>query len=202
MEEALGMSFMGKRAMVCMKHVGLNVCADPFVNSGMTGTNGGIIVLVADDPSMHSSQNEQDSRFYAKFAMIPCFEPSCQQEAYDMVGFAFDYSERVHLPVLMRVTTRMAHSRAVVEIADQPRKQNDINYNSKSSEWVLLPAMARKRNDIVTAQQVELEKDSVKSNFNIYYDNKDKTLGIVTGGIGINYLNECYPDGCPYPVLK
>lgn len=158
MEEALGMSFMGKRAMVCMKHVGLNVCADPFVNSGMTGTNGGIIVLVADDPSMHSSQNEQDSRFYAKFAMIPCFEPSCQQEAYDMVGFAFDYSERVHLPVLMRVTTRMAHSRAVVEIADQPRKQNDINYNSKSSEWVLLPAMARKRNDIVTAQQVELEK--------------------------------------------
>lgn len=202
MEEALGMSFMGKRAMVCMKHVGLNVCADPFVNSGMTGTNGGIIVLVADDPSMHSSQNEQDSRFYAKFAMIPCFEPSCQQEAYDMVGFAFDYSERVHLPVLMRVTTRMAHSRAVVEIADQPRKQNDINYNSKSSEWVLLPAMARKRNDIVTAQQVELEKDSVKSIFNIYYDNKDKTLGIVTGGIGINYLNECYPDGCPYPVLK
>ena len=102
----------------------------------------------------------------------------------------------------MRVTTRMAHSRAVVEIADQPRKQNDINYNSKSSEWVLLPAMARKRNDIVTAQQVELEKDSVKSNFNIYYDNKDKTLGIVTGGIGINYLNECYPDGCPYPILK
>ena len=82
MEEALGMSFMGKRALVCMKHVGLNVCADPFVNSAMTGVNGGVVVLVADDPSMHSSQNEQDSRFYAKFAMIPCFEPSSQQEAY------------------------------------------------------------------------------------------------------------------------
>lgn len=94
MEEALGMSFMGKRALVCMKHVGLNVCADPFVNSAMTGVNGGVVVLVADDPSMHSSQNEQDSRFYAKFAMIPCFEPSSQQEAYDMVRYAFDYSEK------------------------------------------------------------------------------------------------------------
>ena len=95
MEEALGMSFMGKRALVCMKHVGLNVCADPFVNSAMTGTNGGIIVLVADDPSMHSSQNEQDSRFYAKFAMIPCLEPSNQQEAYDMGHYDFEYSEAI-----------------------------------------------------------------------------------------------------------
>ena len=85
MEAALGMSYMGKRALVCMKHVGLNVCADPFVNSAMTGTNGGVVVLVADDPSMHSSQDEQDSRFYAKFAMIPTLEPSSQQEAYNMM---------------------------------------------------------------------------------------------------------------------
>ena len=112
MEAALGMSFMGKRALVCMKHVGLNVCADPFVNSGMTGVNGGLVVLVADDPSMHSSQDEQDSRFYGKFAMIPTFEPSSQQEAYDMMEVAFAYSEKQCLPVLMRVTTRMAHSRA------------------------------------------------------------------------------------------
>ena len=202
MEEALGMSFMGKRAMVCMKHVGLNVCADAFVNSAMTGTNGGIVVLVADDPSMHSSQNEQDSRFYAKFAMVPCLEPSNQQEAYDMVHFAFDYSEHVHLPVLMRVTTRMAHSRAVVQINEEPRKQNEMNFEAKASEWVLLPAMARRRNDIVTAQQIELEKDSVKSRFNRYEDGADHSLGIITGGIGINYLNECYPEGCPYPVLK
>ena len=202
MEEALGMSFMGKRALVCMKHVGLNVCADPFVNSAMTGTNGGIIVLVADDPSMHSSQNEQDSRFYAKFAMIPCFEPSSQQEAYDMVHYAFDYSERIHLPILMRVTTRMAHSRAVVEIRENPREQNAINFDAKSSEWVLLPAMARRRNDIVTSQQTELEKDTVESRFNVYTDGDNHSLGIITGGIGINYLNECYPDGCPYPVLK
>ncbi|MBR1620725.1 MAG: indolepyruvate ferredoxin oxidoreductase, partial [Prevotella sp.] len=130
MEAALGMSYMGKRALVCMKHVGLNVCADPFVNSGMTGVNGGVVVLVADDPSMHSSQDEQDSRFYGKFAMIPTFEPSSQQEAYDMMAVAFEYSERQKLPVLMRVTTRMAHSRAVVEIKDEPRKENELNYNA------------------------------------------------------------------------
>ena len=149
MEAALGMSFMGKRAMVCMKHVGLNVCADPFVNSGMTGTNGGVVVLVADDPSMHSSQDEQDSRFYGKFAMIPTLEPSNQQEAYDMMAFAFDYSEQIHLPVLMRVTTRMAHSRAVVEVAESPRQENELNYNAKASDWVLLPAFARKRDGVL-----------------------------------------------------
>ena len=153
MEAALGMSFMGKRALVCMKHVGMNVCADPFVNSGMTGVNGGVVVLVADDPSMHSSQDEQDSRFYGKFAMVPIFEPSNQQEAYDMMAAAFDYSEKQCLPVLMRVTTRMAHSRAVVECADVPRQQNELNYNAEAKNWVLLPANARKRNDIVTAQQ-------------------------------------------------
>ena len=202
MEEALGMSFMGKRALVCMKHVGLNVCADPFVNSAMTGTNGGIIVLVADDPSMHSSQNEQDSRFYAKFAMIPCLEPSNQQEAYDMVHFAFDYSEAIHLPILMRVTTRMAHSRAVVEINDEPKVQNPLNYDAISTDWVLLPAMARRRNDIVTSQQAKLEQDAVESRYNGYVDAPDHSLGIIASGIGINYLNECYPDGCPFPVLK
>ena len=166
MEEALGMSFMGKRALVCMKHVGLNVCADPFVNAAMTGTNGGLVVLVADDPSMHSSQNEQDSRFYAKFAMMPCLEPASQQEAYDMMSFAYDMSERIHLPILMRVTTRMAHSRAVVQIADEPRKENEMNYVAKANEWTLLPAMARKRNDIVTAMQPELEQEAVESRFN------------------------------------
>lgn len=105
LEAALGMSFVGKRALVCMKHVGMNVCADAFVNSAMTGANGGLVVVAADDPSMHSSQNEQDSRFYAKFAMIPCFEPASQQEAYEMIGEAFDFSEKYQIPVLMRVTT-------------------------------------------------------------------------------------------------
>ena len=202
MEAALGMSFMGKRALVCMKHVGLNVCADPFVNSGMTGVNGGVIVLVADDPSMHSSQDEQDSRFYGKFAMIPTFEPSNQQEAYDMMETAFAYSESVCLPVLMRVTTRMAHSRAVVECADVPRQQNELNYNAVAANWVLLPANARKRNDHVTAQQAQLEQDAVNSVYNKYIDGADKTLGILASGIGYNYVMECFAGNCPYPILK
>ena len=208
MESALGMSYMGKRALVCMKHVGLNVCADPFVNSGMTGVNGGVVVLVADDPSMHSSQDEQDSRFYGKFAMIPTLEPSNQQEAYDMMEYAFDYSERIKLPILMRVTTRMAHSRAVVEVKDEPRKENEMNYDAVAANWVLLPVNARRRNDFVTAQQKELEADAEKSIYNKYVEGEDAggenlhSLGIIASGIGWNYLMECYPDGCPYPVLK
>jgi len=202
MEQALGMSYMGKRAMVCMKHVGLNVCADPFVNSGMTGVNGGVVVLVADDPSMHSSQDEQDSRFYAKFAMIPCFEPSSQQQAYDMMAQAFDYSESVHLPVLMRVTTRMAHSRAVVNVTETPRSENEINYNAEAKDWVLLPVVARRKNDIVTAQQKDLIRDSETCDDNIYIDGKDHSMGIVASGIAFNYLGECFPEGCPFPVLK
>ena len=202
MEAALGMSFMGKRALVCMKHVGMNVCADPFVNSGMTGVNGGVVVLVADDPSMHSSQDEQDSRFYGKFAMVPTFEPANQQEAYDMMAAAFEYSEKQCLPVLMRVTTRMAHSRAVVECVDVPRQQNDLNYNAVAANWVLLPANARKRNDVVTAQQASLEEDAANSTYNIYVEGQDKSLGIIASGIGFNYVNECFPQGSPYPILK
>ena len=202
MEAALGMSFMGKRALVCMKHVGMNVCADPFVNSGMTGVNGGVVVLAADDPSMHSSQDEQDSRFYGKFALIPTFEPSSQQEAYDMMAAAFDYSEQQKLPVLMRVTTRMAHSRAVVEVKNEARKQNDMNYNAVAANWVLLPANARKRNDIVTAQQATLEDNAANSAYNKYIEGKDKKMGIIASGIAFNYVNECFPAGCPFPVLK
>ena len=122
MESALGMSYAGKRAMVCMKHVGLNVAADPFVNSAITGANGGLIIVAADDPSMHSSQNEQDSRFFGKFAMVPVLEPLNQQEAYDMVHYGFDFSERYKIPVMMRITTRLAHSRAGVKRRD-PRKK-------------------------------------------------------------------------------
>ena len=202
MEAALGMSFMGKRALVCMKHVGMNVCADPFVNSAMTGVNGGLVVLAADDPSMHSSQDEQDSRFYGRFAMVPTFEPSSQQEAYDMMAVAFEYSERQQLPVLMRVTTRMAHSRAVVQVADEPRRENPMNYDAEPSHWVLLPANARRRNIVVTAQQVQLENDAEASVYNKYEAGTDLSMGIIASGIAYNYVNECFPSGCPYPVLK
>ena len=201
MEAALGMSFMG------------NVCADPFVNSGMTGVNGGVVVLVADDPSMHSSQDEQDSRFYGKFAMIPTFEPSSQQEAYDMMDVAFDYSEKQCLPVLMRVTTRMAHSRAVVKVKDEARKENEMNYNAVAANWVLLPANARKRNDKVTAQQAQLEEDAAKSKYNLSPSLPPRgegkcPLGIIASGIAYNYVQESLKTpplgeaGKGVPVLK
>ena len=211
MEAALGMSFMGKRAMVCMKHVGLNVCADPFVNSGMTGVNGGVVVLVADDPSMHSSQDEQDSRFYGKFALIPTFEPSNQQEAYDMMEAAFDYSEQQCLPVLMRVTTRMAHSRAVVQVKEEARPENEMNYNAVAANWVLLPANARKRNDKVTAQQAQLEEDAAKSKYNSLSPalpngkGEKCSLGIIASGIAYNYVCESLPslgEGAGLGILK
>ncbi|MCX6231943.1 MAG: thiamine pyrophosphate-dependent enzyme [Bacteroidetes bacterium] len=202
MEAALGMSYAGKRAMVCMKHVGLNVAADPFVNSSITGANGGIIVVVADDPSMHSSQNEQDSRFFGKFAMIPILEPVNQQEAYDMVAYGFNLSEKYKVPVLMRITTRMAHSRAGVA-RSASLNQNEMSLPSDLRQFVLLPAIARRRYKLLLNNQDAFEKEAETSAFNRYIDGSNKKLGIITTGIAFNYLMENYPDRVvPYPVLK
>lgn len=202
MESAIGMSYAGKRAMVCMKHVGLNVAADPFMNVAITGANGGLVIVVADDPSMHSSQDEQDSRFFAKFAFIPVFEPSNQQEAYDMTYEAFDFSEKYGIPVMIRVTTRLAHSRSGVE--QKPVKpQNEIHLHSNPKQFILLPALARKYYQELLDKQPALESESEKSVYNRYTDGPDKSLGIITSGIGYNYLMENYVGTtCPYPVLK
>lgn len=201
MEEALGMSFAGKRALVCMKHVGLNVAADAFVNSAMTGANGGLVVVAADDPSMHSSQNEQDSRFYGQFALVPTFEPSNQQETYDMVQAAFDFSEKYRIPVLMRLTTRMAHSRAVVEVADL-RAENARSYPAQTRQWVLMPGNSRVRYKTLLDDYARFETEAAESRFNRYTDAADKSVGIIACGIAANYLAENYPGGCPHPVLK
>ena len=208
MEAALGMSYAGKRALVCMKHVGMNVCADAFVNSAVTGVNGGVIVLAADDPSMHSSQNEQDSRFYGKFALIPILEPSNQQECYDMMAYGFDLSEHLRLPVLMRIVTRLAHSRAVVQISETARPENPLSDPADPAGWVLLPARARRKYNELIAAQPLLQESSANSPFNKVLNNpkdlkdlKDSKAVIATG-IGYNYLMENYPDGAPFPVLK
>ena len=203
MEAALGVSYVGKRALVCMKHVGMNVCADAFVNSGITGVNGGIVVLAADDPSMHSSQNEQDSRFYGKFAMIPVLEPSSQQEAYDMMEYAYNLSEEERLPVLMRITTRMAHSRAAVKVKEKFLDVTCTGKESVPSDWVLLPGNARRRYLEVIAEQSRLLDLSETSPFNeAAFKEGMSEKGIVACGIGYNYVMENYPDGCPYPVVK
>lgn len=201
-EEALGMSYCGKRAIVSMKHVGLNVAADPFVNSAMTGANGGMLVISADDPSMHSSQNEQDSRFYADFAMIPALEPSTQQEAYDMAKYGFELSEKYGIPVMVRLVTRLSHSRAVVEFNSPAAPQNEIHYPASSRKWVLMPAVSRQRNKSLIADFAKFQEESDSSSFNIYSQGTDKSLGIIASGIAWNYLQELYPSGIPFPVVK
>ncbi|PID93906.1 MAG: indolepyruvate ferredoxin oxidoreductase [Bacteroidetes bacterium] len=202
MEAAIGMSYAGKRALVCMKHVGLNVAADAFVNSAITGANGGLVVLAADDPSMHSSQNEQDSRFYGKFSFMPVFEPSNQQEAYDMMFQAFELSETMKLPVLMRVTTRLAHSRAAVA-RKEVLTQNKGGLPENLRQFVLLPAIARKQYAELLEKQPQLEQAGIDNGNNQILEGEDLSMGIITTGIAYNYLIENYPEGkVPYPVLK
>ena len=201
-EAALGMSYAGLRTMVCMKHVGLNVAADAFVNSAITGINGGMVLTVADDPSMHSSQNEQDSRFYAKFAMIPVLEPCNQQEAYDMVREGFGLSEEMGVPVMVRITTRLAHSRAGVE-RSEVLASNELQLPSDPSQFVLLPAIARRRYKGLLEKQKDFEKAAKKSKYNSITKSSDRSFGIIACGIANNYLQENYPNGdCPYTVMK
>ncbi len=202
MESALGMSYAGKRAMVCMKHVGLNVAADAFMNSSITGVNGGLIIVVADDPSMHSSQNEQDSRYFGDFAMMPIFEPSNQQEAYNMIYEAFDFSEHFNVPVLVRITTRLAHSRSGIE-RKPIKSENKNSFPGDLRQFVLLPSIAKKNYRILLGNQARLENESEHSEFNKYIRGDNKSLGIIASGIAYNYLIENFEDGkVPYPVVK
>jgi TPP-dependent indolepyruvate ferredoxin oxidoreductase alpha subunit len=188
-EEALGVSFAGKRALVSMKHVGLNVAADPFMNSALTGANGGLVVVPADDPGMHSSQNEQDSRFYADFAKIPCFEPSNHQEAYEMTRQAFDISEKLGVPVMIRLVTRLSHSRSTVR-PREARRQNELQHGA-SQDWTLLPVNARRRFRIILDSQAAMVLVSEESAFNsLRIESKNQSLGIIASGIAFNYVQE------------
>lgn len=187
-ESALGMSFAGKRSLVCMKHVGLNVAADGFMNSSITGIHGGVVLVVADDPSMHSSQNEQDSRVYGRFAMIPILEPSNQQEAYEMTRYGFDLSEKLSLPVLVRIPTRLSHSRSVIELSES-RQQNVLNPSEDRGKWILLPANARRNYWQLLNKQQEMVAISEESPFNKIVEGKAKRA-VIAFGIGFNYAME------------
>ncbi len=198
-EEALGMCWAGKRALVCMKHVGLNVAADAFMNSAVTGTNGGLVVAVADDPGMHSSQNEQDSRSYAQFALIPCFEPRNQQECYDVMFEAFDLSERLSTPVMIRLVTRIAHSRAGVATRSQ-RPQNPLQPTRDIKKWTLLPSNARVQYSHLVDKQPELLRLAEESPRNELVLAGKK--GVIACGIADNYLRENLPPDHDYSVLS
>jgi indolepyruvate ferredoxin oxidoreductase alpha subunit len=201
-EAALGMSYAGKRTMVCMKHVGLNVAADGFMNSAITGVHGGMIVVVADDPSMHSSQNEQDSRQYGKFAMIPVIEPANQQEAYDSVHRAFELSEECGLPVMIRLTTRLSHSRSGIERIVS-REQNALNPYNEDNKFILLPSNARVQYKNLLDKQNKLEEKSENSALNYFIEGSNKSMGVLAMGIAFNYVMEVRRQyNLEFPVLK
>ena len=194
LEEGLGVSMVGRRALVSMKHVGLNVAADPLMNSALLSIEGGLVIAVADDPGMHSSQNEQDSRFYADFAHLPCLEPTDQQEAYEMTREAFDLSEWYRTPVIIRLVTRLAHSRAVVHLSE-PVEQRPLRKTTDRAGWILLPANARKQWQALLDRENDLQERSDKSPVNRLDLNKaDKSLGVITTGIARNYYFENLDD--------
>ncbi|MDR0669460.1 MAG: indolepyruvate ferredoxin oxidoreductase, partial [Treponema sp.] len=202
LEAALGTSFAGRRAIVTMKHVGLNVAADPFINGSLLGIKGGLVLAVADDPGMHSSQNEQDSRFYAGFAMIPCLEPRSQQEAYDMAREAFDISERFRTPVMLRLVTRLSHARAGVTLR-AGRPQNPPAKDGEKTRWMLLPVHARRNYGSLIGRQGEIlawsaahpvNKLELDDPPNAGAAKRDRSFAVITSGLGGNYYEENLED--------
>ncbi|MDR2630622.1 MAG: indolepyruvate ferredoxin oxidoreductase [Spirochaetaceae bacterium] len=192
LEGGLGVSFAGRRSLVTMKHVGLNVASDPFMNGALLSIKGGLVIAVADDPGMHSSQNEQDTRFYASFAQTPCLEPRNQQEAYDMTREAFEVSERFHIPVLLRLTTRLSHARGAV-IPAPGRSQNLLSKAEDKTQWMLLPAYARRNYLSLLEKQQALEAWSTAHHTN-KREGEDKGLAVITSGLGGNYYEENLED--------
>ena len=190
LEGALGASFAGRRALVTMKHVGLNVAADPFINGALLGIKGGLVIAVADDPGMHSSQNEQDSRFYADFALTPCLEPRSQQEAYSMAREAFELSEKYHIPVLVRLVTRLSHARSAIETA-APLPPAPPERVRDTSEWMLLPALARRNYASLIGKNSSLLEWSKAHGANkLQIDGRDASFAVITAGLGGNYYDE------------
>jgi indolepyruvate ferredoxin oxidoreductase, alpha subunit len=189
-EGAMGVSYAGRRSLVTMKHVGLNVAFDAFVNSVQQHINGGLVVAVADDPGMHSSQNEQDTRCLADFAKTVCFEPRSQQEAYDMTREAFDVSERFHIPVVIRLVTRLAHARSIV-VSAAARKQNSIRRATVIRDWMCVPSSAHRNYHRLVAVQPELALFSGNSRYNTLRLNPEFTgYGVITTGLAGNYFRE------------
>lgn len=197
-EEALGMSYAGKRALISMKHVGLNVAADPFINSALTGVNGGMVLVVADDPGMHSSQNEQDSRFYAEFAKVPCFEPGNQQQCYDMTREAFEMSESLRIPVMLRLVTRLSHSRSNVKDS-APAEPNPLPLPDPN-DWTLVPANARRRYRRLLDLQPRLRQLSEENPAN--HLELLGRRGVICSGIAYNYVREALGDDRMVSILR
>ena len=208
MEVALGASYTGVRAMASMKQVGLNVASDPFMAASTTGVDGGLVVVCADDPGAHSSQGEQDNRHYARLAKVPMLEPSDSQEAYDFMAHAFDLSEQFDTPVMVRTTTRIAHSKTVVDAKRSqtlPARQPQFKYNA--AKYVMLPAHARIRHPLMEERLVKLAEYAETCPLNqVIWGERE--LGVVTSGVAYQYAREVFPKasflklGMTYPLPR
>lgn len=199
MEVAVGSSIAGARSFCAMKHVGLNVAADPLFTASYTGVNAGMVIAVADDPGMHSSQNEQDSRHYAKAAKIMMLEPSDSEECLEYAKAAYELSEKFDTPVILRLTTRVAHSRSIVNIGER----NDIGvkeYVKNPGKYVMMPAMAKKRHIVVEDRMVAEREWAETASINTVEYN-DKKIGVISSGICYQYAKEALGDRVSYLKL-
>ena len=205
-DSALGAAYAGKRALCTMKHVGLNVAADSFFQASMTGAEAGLVIVSADDPSMHSSQNEQDNRQFAKFARVPCLDPADSQEAKDFMMAAFDVSERFDTPVMLRMTTRVCHTSTAVDISESRLSLPEPGlFPRNPQKYVTVPAHARKIHFKIEQRIRDLAEFAETFPYNII-ENRSSDLGIITGGIAYQYAREVFPNasilklGMVYPL--
>ena len=203
-EVAFGAAMSGGRAMTCMKHVGVNVAADPIFTAAYTGVCGGLVIVCADDPAMHSSQNEQDSRYYARAAHIPMLEPADSQECKDFTKLAFELSEELDTPVFVRLTTRIAHARSAVTVG----KRMEVavrEYHKDTMKYVMMPGMARKRHPVVEAREIKLAQMANTLDINVV-EMRDPSVGIITSGACYQYVRDAMPEastlklGLVYPL--
>ncbi len=204
LEVAFGAAMTGARAMACMKHVGLNVAADPLFTAAYTGIRAGLVIVVADDPAMFSSQNEQDSRYYARSAHLPVLEPSDAQECKDFVKLAFSLSEEYDTPVLIRLTTRIAHARSLVTLMDRVEREL-IPYAKEPQKYVMVPGNARRRHPIVVEREKAMEAAASAMEIN-RAELRDTDIGVVCAGACYPYVREAVPTastfklGMSYPL--
>ncbi|MDX9702876.1 MAG: indolepyruvate ferredoxin oxidoreductase subunit alpha [Candidatus Auribacterota bacterium] len=208
LEVACGACFCGARTLVAMKHVGVNVASDPLLTLSLIGVRGGLVLISADDPGMHSSQNEQDNRIYARFAKIPMLEPSDSQESKDFTKLAFTLSEQFDTPVMVRMTTRVCHAKTIVEIEEPEKIEREYSFEKDTQKFVMIPAYARKRHVIVEARLKKLENFSEDTTLNRIEQGADNSLGIICSGIVYQYVKEMFPSasvlklGFSYPLCK
>jgi indolepyruvate ferredoxin oxidoreductase alpha subunit len=198
LEVALGASMMGSRAFCAMKHVGLNVASDALMTMTVTGVEGGLVVAVADDVGMSSSQNEQDSRFWGRFAHVPVLEPADSQEAYAMTRAAFELSERFRTPVIVRLTTRICHVKGVVQTGER-EEVTAPGFVKDAPRWVMVPGHAKPRLPLMFEREAALHGEAETSPLNLLVEGADRRVGFVTSGPAYMHVREAFPDA---PVLK